>query len=191
MFRVISIRKTQDSVGYLCCQLVCRVPFVSEIILVLVYSGVNKALSSVCLLNKRAVYSIDWLNHFFRVQRSMCDEDNREGKSIIYWGGCSINYIWLNSEINLSDGEFKQDVQEQTVTKCPQQWLIMAARAQAQSWLPRSRIRFHSLSTRWSTISCQALVCVPGNTNRQLRVRRPCTPGDSDLRRERNEGTNK
>lgn len=37
----------------------------------------------------------------------MCDEDNSEGKSIIYWGGCSINYIWLNSEINLADGEFK------------------------------------------------------------------------------------
>lgn len=57
-----------------------------KIIVDLVNSGVNKtyALSSIGLLNKRDVCTIDRLNYFFSVQRSICDEDNREGKSIIY-----------------------------------------------------------------------------------------------------------
>lgn len=112
--------------------------FLREIILVLVYSGVSKihALSSICLLNKRAVYTIDWLNYFFTVQRSICDEDNREGKSIIYRGGFTINYIWLNSEINLSDRGFKWSVLGETVTKCPQTSPVTNARAQAQPDTP-------------------------------------------------------
>lgn len=69
--------------------------FLRGAILVPDYSGVSEthALSSICLLHKRAVYAIDKFNYFFRVQRSICDEDNREGKSIIYRGGFNINYI--------------------------------------------------------------------------------------------------
>lgn len=51
---VISIRqKREDLIGYLCCQLVCRL-FLRDVILALVYSGVSKThpLSSICLLNR-------------------------------------------------------------------------------------------------------------------------------------------
>lgn len=60
--------------------------FLWRTILIPDYSGVSEthALSSICLLHRRAVYAIDKFNYFFRVQRSICDEDNREGKSIIY-----------------------------------------------------------------------------------------------------------
>lgn len=137
--------------------------------MVLEYSGVSKthALSSICLLNKRAVYAIDWLNDFFRVQRSICDEDNREGKSIIYWGGCNINYIWLNSEINHSDRGFKWNVLEETVTKSPPTLPVMNARAQAQPCRPcisntGGRIFIHSCHQHALNACHIALAQVPG-----------------------------
>ena len=167
--------------------------FLREIILVLKDSDGSEThtLSSICLLNKRAVYAIDWLNDFFRVQRSICDEDNREGKSIIYWGGCNINYIWLNSEINHSDGGFKWNVLEQTVTKCPLTLLVMNARAQAQPWHPRisntgSLIFIHSCHKHVLNAHHTAPAQVPGNSHGQER-KRPCSPRASELKRKESE----